>query len=423
MGFDSLLGVARFLTSSSNEKINILNKGISECGKIYLADYFANTYSLCTVISGTAQFVRNMVLEAQTQCAVTAGLPVVIIHSQNTQLAYDLQRLNCQIPVSIVDSTSGNFSPFLGLDEYEAIDIILDSIPGKYDVKQNARYYLEAVSDLMKANKISTSFNNYLTCPHNTLLDRIDRSVYAGKISDSNAQNMRSKIMIGQSEHFKLDSFLHGLSKQMGAATHNKKASTPPVSIYKTIRSGGIISIDVGPTFNSIYLDFLVEQLKLANNKGIPFMLALDSISINENRKLKEIINVNSSTMRRIVSCDDLLSSCGGNNDLFSSIVASSKQYMIFSHTSATSAEKWASVLGEYERIDENISKSRSRADDGMGFWSMNPNNNVQKTRTVNTSKRRDYVVPPEKIVSMQNNELYIRSEAFQGIKHGYIIN
>lgn len=423
MGFDSLLGVAKFLMSSKSERINTLNKGISECGKINLADYFTSTFSLSTVISGTAQFVRNMVVEAQIQCAINAGIPVVILHSQNTQLPYDLQRMNSGYPIAIVNPTSANFSPFLGLSEYEAIDIILDSIPEKYDVKQNARYYLEAVSDLMKANKIAPSFNNYLTCPHDTVLDRVDKLVYAGKLSDSNAQSMRSKIMIGQSEHFKIDSFLHGLSKQMGMASHSKKSQAQPVSIYKTISNGGIIAIDVGPTFNSIYLDFLVEQLKLANNKGIPFMLTLDSINVNDNKKLKEIINVNSNLMRMIVSCDDLLSSCGGSQDLFSSIVASSKQYMIFSHTSAMSAGQWASVLGEYERIDENISKSQSRTDDGMGFWSMNPNNNVQKTRTVNTSKRRDFVVPPEKIVSMQNNELYIRSEAFKGIKHGYITN
>lgn len=423
MELDSLWGVAKFLMSSSNEKLNTLHKGISECGRIDLAEYFGRTYGVSTIISGSAQFVRNMVLGAQIQCAIHAGLPVVILHAQNTQLSYDLQRLNSHAPITIVNSTSANFAPFLGLDEYDAIDIMLDSIPEKYDVKQNARYYLEAVSDLMKANRMAASFNNYLTCPHDTVLDRIDKLVYAGKLSDSSAQSMRSKIMIGQSEHVKVDSFLHGLSKQMGSATHRKGSRANPVSIYTSIRSGGTISIDVGPTFNSTYLDFLIEQLKLANTKGIPFLLVLDSILISDNKKLIEILHVNSGTMRTIVSCDDLLSSCGGREDLFRSVVASSKQYFVFSHTSATSAGQWASVFGEYERIDENISKSQSHADDGMGFWSMRPNDNAQKTKTVSTSKRRDFVIPPEKIVSMQNNELYIRSESFRGIKHGYITN
>jgi len=93
----------------------------------------------------------------------------------------------------------------------------------------------------------------------------------------------------------------------------------------------------------------------------------------------------------------------------------------IFSHTAATSANYWANVIGEYERIDENISKSKSRMDDGMGIWSMNTDNRIQKSHTVSTSKRRDFIVSPEKITNMQNNEFYLKSVNFKGTKHGYI--
>lgn len=33
-GLDSLFGVAKFLMSSNNEKLNTINKGISECGPV-----------------------------------------------------------------------------------------------------------------------------------------------------------------------------------------------------------------------------------------------------------------------------------------------------------------------------------------------------------------------------------------------------
>jgi len=422
-GFDSLFGVAKFLMSSTNEKINTLNKGISECGQVYAHNLMQNAFQINTIISGTSQYIRNILIKNQVKLALDSGIPAVMLHSYNLQLANEIFQLVGGRNATMVDSNSANFSPFLGLQDYEAIDIIMESIPEKYDVKQNARYYLEAISDLMQANRIAASFNNYLTCPHDTVLDRIDNLVLSGKITDSDAQAMRSKIMAGQSEYYKIDSFLRSLNKQMGNASRHKNSTSQPVSIYKSVESNGFIAIDVGPSFNSIYVDFLIELLKMAIQKGKPFLLVLDSIELRENKKVKDVIIGGNGHSTTVVSCDDLLSSCGGNSELFASVVASAKQYMVFSHPSAISASQWASVIGEYERIDESHSKSTSRTDDGMGFWSMNVDNYTQKSRTVSTSKRRDFIIPPEKIVTMQNNEFFMKSETFKGIKHGYVTN
>lgn len=420
--FDSLLGAAKFLMSSTGEKINTLNKGISECGQVNSVGLMQKSFYLNTIISGTEQFVRNMVLKAQVQSSLSNNLPVVVLHSQNTRLANDVLQVAAGNFVATVNANSANFSPFYGLQDYEAIDVILESIPEKYDVKQNGRYYLEAVSDLMQANRIPASFNNYVTCPHDTILDRVDGLVVAGKISDSVAQTMRSKIMTGQSEYYKIDSFLRGLSRQMGNSIRVKKSANQPVSIYKTINDSGIITIDIGPSFNSVYLDFLVEQLKLAAQKGMQYLLILDSMNISENKKLKEMITGASNNVRTIVSCDDLMYACGGNQNMFSSVVAMAKQYLIFSHSSAVSAGQWSAVLGEYERIDETVANTKDRTEQTYSAMQMYCPQPRQKSRTVTTSKRRDFIVPPEKIVAMQNNEFYMRAENFRGIKHGYIM-
>jgi len=420
-GLDSLLGVAKFLMSSNSEKINTINKGISECGQVIPAALMQNSFGINTIISGTAQFVRNIMTSSQVKCALSGGLPVVILHSCNNELANDVLTVGGSYSCSVVNASSANFSPFIGLNGYDAIDVIMDSIPEKYGLKQNGRYYLEAVTDLMAANRISSSFKNYLTCPHDTLLDRIDKALIAGNLNDSSAQTLKSKIMVGQSEYFKIESYLRGLSKQMGGALHLKKSPTTPVSLYKTISEQGVITLDIGPNFNSIYLDFIVEQLKVAVGKGNRFMLVLDSMRLSENKKIQELLSGGINNIPTVIVCDDLVSACGGNQDLFNSIVGSSKQMFIFSHTAATSANYWANVIGEYERIDENISKSKSRMDDGMGIWSMNTDNRIQKSHTVSTSKRRDFIVSPEKITNMQNNEFYLKSVNFKGTKHGYI--
>lgn len=159
----------------------------------------------------------------------------------------------------------------------------------------------------------------------------------------------------------------------------------------------------------------------MASQRGFPFMLVLDSMRLSENKKIKELISGGTNNISIVISCDDMISSCGGNQDLFNAVVGSAKQIFVFSHASATSSNNWSMVIGEYERIDENISRTKSRMDDGMGIWSMNIDNNMQKSRTVSTTKRRDYVVLSEKISSMQNNEFYMKSVLLKGTKHGYI--
>ena len=422
-GLDSILGVAKFIASNTSDKINTLNKGIVEVGQINSYSLLQNSWFLSSILSGGNIFYRSHLLAGCITMLVQQNIPVVIFHSNNNVLVDELLRYGNTASLASIDTHSGNYSPFYGLHNDEALDLLMDAIPEKFDVKQNARYYLEAVSDLMRYSRVSRSFNNYLTCPHNTVLDRIDSLVISGRINDGQAQSLRSKIMVGQSEYFKIDSYLHSLSKQMAGAIYNKKSSKKPESIFNTINQNGIISINVGAGYNTLYIDFLIEQIKTAINRGKSFLLVLDSLSLSNSEKTKELIISTRNSVSTIISCDDILSSCGGNEEILLSTIAAAKQFVIFSHSSAASAGKWADVLGEYEKIEQSTSKTNSRSGDGMGFWSMDVENHSQKSRTVTTSRSRDYIIPPERIVSLKQGEFFMRSVAFKGIKHGFLSN
>lgn len=182
-GLDSLFGVAKFLISSNNEKPNTINKGISECGQVNPLALMQGSFGINTVVSETTQFVRNIMTGSQVKCVLSGGLPVVMLHSCNSELVNEILTSSAGYSCVIVSTSSANFSPFIGLNDYEAIDIIMDSISEKYNLKQNGCYYLEAVTDLITANRISSSFKNYLTCPH-ALLARVDNVLVAGKLAD-----------------------------------------------------------------------------------------------------------------------------------------------------------------------------------------------------------------------------------------------
>ena len=133
---DSLFEVAKFLMSNTNEKINTINKGISECGQVRAQNLMQSVFHINTVISGTAQFVRNIMIKSQ----VTA-----------------LLGLGCLLLCFIQEIRSWReiFQPSEGT-----------------------------------SSAIVDSFNNYLTCHHDTALDRIDGSVPAPSIEQREYTNI-----------------------------------------------------------------------------------------------------------------------------------------------------------------------------------------------------------------------------------------
>ena len=413
---DSLLGTASGIISGGNGVIDWLNRKITECGQVEIGSLFSNSFHLNTIISGTNQNIRSIALSKLLPFALSSGFPIIELHLSNSPLPGMIKRtLGTQYPVSFVNSMSSNFLPFWGLNPEDAIDIILDAAPEKFSISPNARYYLEAVTDMMTAHKMKPSFNNYLTCPHNSLLNRIDSLEMSGTITDFQSQEMKSKIMIGQSESFKIDSYLKTLSKQMGNALWSKNNNTAPAGIGKAIQDHGLISIDIGTSCRSIYVDFLVEIIKNVSLKGGRFILILDSMNIAENKKLKELTSTPLAGSNVIFSCDDLVASCSGDENYTKAILGNAEQFFIFSHTSGTSASLWAGVIGEYEKTERSTStqKGKSYSSDPFDF---EPSKN--DSRTVTVSKKRDYVVPPEKISNMQPNEFYYKAKNTQGVKH-----
>lgn len=79
-------------------------------------------------------------------------------------------------------------------------------------------------------------------------------------------------------------------------------------------------------------MDFLVEQIKVAGRRGNLFILVLDSMRLSENQKIKELISGGINNIPIVISCDDLVSSCGGNQDLFNAVIGTAKQLFVFSH-------------------------------------------------------------------------------------------
>lgn len=266
----------------------------------------------------------------------------------------------------------------------------------------------------LKKSKKKPYFNLLATCPHTTLFDKIDDLVGKNQISDSDGQEIKSKLMIGQSESVKIESYFYTLQTQIQPFLYRTKSREKPVNVRKNISNKELLVINIGNIANELYVNVLIEELKRAIAYGSSAAVVLDSISIVGNDKLKELIMGLSGQVRFTVIGDDVVALSGSDEQLFTTLVGRAKKIVVLSHNAGTSAVKWSQVFGEHDKQEQSYSVSKGGSYNSPIPFMASPNYNKQ----VNYNWKREYIVKPEKIMNLGYGEAFVYSGDINELAH-----
>ena len=411
-GFGSFL---RALVMSPTERANKVNRNISEYKPAPIASFYDPSFGVYnTVVSGGIKEIRTRAMVAQTVCAVQNHFPVIVIHEGNHLLEQQLRDNYYNIGnYSEISSTSPCFEPFYGLDEFEISNLVLDASPKNFDIKFNARYYIEGVSRFLQKSGKHLSFKMLSTCPHSQIFDKVDDLRLQGIINDSEEQEIKSKLMMGQTENYKLDSFFAALKKEISPVMYVSKRGYKPENIISSVKKNHVLSIDINSVTNKMFVNVLIYQLKLALTLGFQYTLIIDSIPINTNEEYANYIKSPSDKICKMISTEDLYSMVGGDEKLFAEIVGNSQISVVMNHRSGNSATKWAEFFGQYDRYDETYSNSRGSSRGAFEFFG-----STNQQNGVSVSKNRAFIIQPEQITRMAQTEAYILTAARGELAH-----
>lgn len=409
-------GFLKAITMTNTDHANLMNRCVVEykpCDVDAFFDPSRGVYN--AIISGGDSKLRTSALVAQTLCAAKNGFPVVVIHEGNRLLE---QQLRCVFSGSSkykeISSRNPCFEPFYGLNEIEISNQILETAPKEYDIKYNVRYYIEGISAYLKARGKNLSFKLFSTCPHSMIFDKVDDLEMQGKISDHEAQEIKSKLMIGQSENYKLDSFLASLRMEIEPLMYISKQGQYPLNIVTALKHNTILCFDLSSVTNKLLLNTIIYQLKLALTRGFQYQIVIDSIPIDSNEAYAAYIRAPSDKVCKTIAADDFYAMVGGEEKVFSAIVGNTQTLIVMNHSSGRSATKWAEVFGQYDKFEESYSVSKGDSRRTPFSLLSSPNYN----RTVNVSKNREYIVKPEAISRLGNGEAFIRSAVLGQLAH-----
>ena len=415
MGF--LNGVKEvFSIGSTLDRMNQGIDGVVNYKSCSVENFFESQYgTINTIVSGGADDIRFKVLRAHIAIAINDGFPVIVLHQGNPYIGSRLRNeFGGVVETNIVDIGSACYDPFYDLDGGAISELVMGAAPKSFDIKHNAKYYIEGVVELLKKSKKKPYFNLLATCPHTTLFDKIDDLVGKNQISDSDGQEIKSKLMIGQSESVKIESYFYTLQTQIQPFLYRTKSREKPVNVRKNISNKELLVINIGNIANELYVNVLIEELKRAIAYGSSAAVVLDSISIVGNDKLKELIMGLSGQVRFTVIGDDVVALSGSDEQLFTTLVGRAKKIVVLSHNAGTSAVKWSQVFGEHDKQEQSYSVSNGGSYNSPIPFMASPNYNKQ----VNYNWKREYIVKPEKIMNLGYGEAFVYSGDINELAH-----
>jgi len=417
-----LVGFINIITSSLNKYIrkknDEINRGVTEIRQSTIDSILPCRNDVNnTLISGSNANARARFIAQIAKNAQSCGYATVILYEGNNSIVGELQRILGQNNWININSQNPMYEPFNSLNSKEVCKTLYDSATKDYDLKMNCNYYIEGMCEFLKHKKISPTLKSFVSCPHADLFDKIDALVLSGTINDTQAQAIRSRLMMGQSEQFKLESLISDLYDQSESILCKAKG-TQKYSVYQAIFDRKIIAIDISSNVNALLINSIISQIKQAISKGKNLVLITDDLTMSGNDNVKKILSEKTDKCKVIACSSDAFSMCDGDDKSFNTMIGNSEQIIILGHASGASCTKWAEAIGQYNKEEE--SQSYEKGSSRNSPFQLFPGSN--KGTTVNYSIKREYIVRPELINRMSNNEVYTYDHVSNKLIHTFLV-
>jgi hypothetical protein len=257
----------------------------------------------------------------------------------------------------------------------------------------------------------------FAKCPHTDLFNKVDTLVAVGTIHDTKGQDIKSRLMQGQSECHKLENYFMTLEDQFSSIL-SRQSSSATQSVAKAIAGGSVLLIDIISNVNKLLINVLVTQIKYAIGKGKQVSFVADELSAENSEIFTGLIRMNNGKCKLTVSSRDVYAMCGGEEKVFHTILGNSPRAVIYGHSSGVSATKWADAIGQYDKME--VSTSYSSGSSRQSPFQLLAGSNT--TNTTNYNQKRAYIVKPEEIMRMRPNEVYIMDGVSKQLAHTALV-
>ena len=397
------------------EKNNQISRGVIEDKSVPISSVFHDGCLRNSIISGSEEFVRNLMLINGIKNAHSHKCPIIVLHESNTDLeALVQQHISDSI---IINRKSSIFDPFFNRTENEIIKMVLSLGKKEYGLQDQTRYAIKGMMEFLMIKGKKPSLSALSSCPYDELYDKLDDMVQKRKISSAQAQRVKSLLSSGQGEHVKLESFLVDFKDECERLLIS--GSTTIYDITRAVEEKKVLLFDIGSSSNKLLLGYIASQIEMCIRNGHTLSIVIDNISLSKDSSdLIKLLSTNSSRCNVTITTNDLYAMVNSDEKFMYTFLGNSLENIIMQHGSAVSAEEWSKAIGYYDKTETTTTVSQGKT---KGGFSLFPSYNENKSLAY--SIKREAIVKSEEIIRMSNNEMYIYDRARNELRHCYVTN
>lgn len=363
------------------------------------------------IISGGICRNRSRAVASAVACALDQNVPVIVLHEGNLDLQNQIRAATAFTGNKVIIAKNTEiYDPFYNRTDQEICNIIINSAPKNSAIGAKGNHYIIGMSEFIKSDVSKPYCGGFLSCGLNDLHVGIDRAVSNGIITCHKADQIRDLLMQGQNEEANIQSFFSQLACQGRGIISNRGSRSSAVNIRTAAAHNGMLMIDIGSSTNEILLNLIMNEIKEILSTGKQIMLVLDGININSNETLSGVLRSLSSRCLTVLTSDDVYSMLGAEDSLFNTFIGNACKCIVYSHTAGVSCTKFSEVFGYYD-VDK-VSRNSGNNENyqwGYGYTS---------SKSITVSTDREFVVKPEEISRMAENEVYILDRNAKELAH-----
>lgn len=419
----ALLGLAAALINNHRAKKtfrrlqqeNIENQGIIHYQPSMIEAFFDDGEQLGNMaFSGGDNGLRVRSIVRTIECACIQGYAIVVLHCANRSLEKHIVQYFGNNNVSVINRNNPIYDPFWGLTNSDISRLVLSSVSKGYEINAPGRYYLDGISDFIRAKRLQPYCLMYINCPHLTLIDKVNEGEKKGLISSNEARVIISEIIQGEVERGSIERFFTTFDMQSRAVLSAKVDLHRATNIGITIGQNRIFMIDVLSNTNSLLINMLSNEVGSLISRGRRVLFVVDNIQLLSSETLQALNERSGSDCCLVFSSDDVYASFGSNDNAFFSFIGKASKAVISKHSSAYSCQKWSEMIGSYDKHE--ISNTFAQNTNYFGRWGLG------STQTANVNVKRENIVKPEEISRMRTDEVFVLSKSTGELSHTIII-
>lgn len=391
----------RMLSNISTENEN--NKNIVKYQPSQIEAFFSASDPIGNVvISGDNIELRSRAIIGFIDSLRNKNQSVILLHSGNTILENKIQQHFRN--AILFNSQTSIYEPFIGLSNSEIIRLIQTSATKLTEIHNGGQYYLEGMLDFIRSKNLPPYCDMMMNCPHLELFDKIDAAESTGKLNAQLSQKIKTYLVQGQGQRIDIENYFNVLKHQGQGLFANKLTISKSKSLRSVVSQKGLGVVNVGNGLNDVLINLILCDAFGALNNGYKLTLIIDNLSISSCDQLTQLIKSMPSSVSLALSSDDLYSSLNADDNLFATVVGKSIKKVIFHHGSGISCTKWADVFGYYEK--QEVSNTYTSGNNYQSMFTVVPGQ--MNTSSINVNSKREYIIKPEEIAHMNQNEVFI---------------